>query len=110
MHHSLFGQAHPLFPLLERERATSSRACPDGSGLTPTKSARSPDRVGAEVHPSHLWVCQYSSISFFFATIFGVAGVGDPGQYGRCNAATGLTEPGYIGKPNILWLRPCAAL
>jgi len=48
MHHSFLGQAHPLFPLIEQEKATSSR-------LTPTKSARSPDRVGARVHPSHLW-------------------------------------------------------
>jgi len=41
MHHTSFGILHPLFALIEGEKATASR-------LAPTKSAR-------RVHPSHLW-------------------------------------------------------
>ena len=39
MHHTCMGVVHPLFALTEGG-ATSSRACPDASGLTPTSSAR----------------------------------------------------------------------
>jgi len=38
MHHKFLGQAHPLFPLVEREKATPSR-------LAPTKSARQGESI-----------------------------------------------------------------